>query len=432
MNHSSSTWTRRSVLVTMTFLASVVAYTDRVNISVAAVTMKEQLGWSQTEKGLVLSSFFVGYLLFMLASGWLATRYGGKRVLGIAVFAWSVFTLLTPPAAALSLTALIAVRIAMGIGEAAVFPGAYEMFGRWIPPTELTRSVARLLSGIPVGTVVGLIATGWIIARFDWPMAFYSFGVAGLVWTVAWFAWIVNDPEQDRRMAPDERDHLRRVVAPAPVSATVPWRDLLLRVPVWAMASGHFASTWILYFLLAWLPSYFRDVQHLSIANAGFFSAAPWLAMFLVTNAVAPVADRMIRRGVSVTTTRKRMQCAGLLLSAAFLLATQFAANPATALVLLCGATGALGFTWSGYAPNSLDIAPRYAALLTGFSNSIATLPGIFGVAITGWLVDVTGTYAAPFVLTAAVAVTGALIYALYFSAEPLFPEEAGACSRSM
>ena len=60
---------RRHWLVAMAFLACVVAYTDRVNISVAAVTMKEQLGWSQTEKGFVLSSFFIGYLLFMLASG---------------------------------------------------------------------------------------------------------------------------------------------------------------------------------------------------------------------------------------------------------------------------------------------------------------------------------------------------------------------------
>ncbi|HEX7375412.1 MAG TPA: MFS transporter, partial [Steroidobacteraceae bacterium] len=85
MSRAPTAGTRRGVLVAMTFLACVVAYTDRVNISVAAVTMKEQLGWSQTEKGLVLSSFFIGYLLFMLASGWLATRYGGKRVLGVAV-----------------------------------------------------------------------------------------------------------------------------------------------------------------------------------------------------------------------------------------------------------------------------------------------------------------------------------------------------------
>ena len=125
-----------------------------------------------------------------------------------------------------------------------------------------------------------------------------------------------------------------------------------------------------------------------------------------------------------MTATRKVMQCTGLLLSAGFMLATRHAESPLAALVLLCGATGAIGFTWSGYACNALDIAPRHSTWLVGFSNTIATIPGIVGVAITGWLVDVTGTYSAPFILTASIAVLGALVYAGFFNARPLFPEE--------
>ena len=416
-------WARRNTVVALTFLACIIAYTDRVNISVAAVAMKEDLGWSQTEKGFVLSSFFIGYMLFMFASGWLATRFGGKRVLGLAVLAWSAFTLLTPPAAAMSLTALIAVRIAMGVGEAAMFPAAYELFGRWIPPVERTRAVARMLSGIPLGTLMGLMVTGWIIGRYDWPHAFYFFGALGLLWAVVWFRGIAGDPATDPRISTHERELLRREASVTTVAEKLPWRLLLLSMPVWAMVVAHFSTTWILYFLLAWLPSYFRDVQHLSIANAGLFSAAPWLAMFAVTNLVAPVADAMIRRGISVTFTRKLMQCAGLALSAGFMLAAREVASPALALALLCGATGALGLTWAGYAPNGLDIAPRHAALLAGFSNTFATIPGIVGVAITGWLVDVTGTYSAAFVLTASVGAIGAIVYALFFSARPLFAD---------
>jgi ACS family sodium-dependent inorganic phosphate cotransporter len=414
-------WARRTTVVALSFLACFVAYTDRVNISVAAVVMKEELGWTQTQKGFVLSSFFVGYMAFMLASGWLANRYGGKRVLGLAVLTWSVFTLLTPPAAAISLGALIVVRIAMGVGEAAMFPASYELFGRWVPMAERTRAVARLLSGIPVGTLVGLIVTGWIIKRFDWPMAFYSFGAVGLLWVAVWFYQVANDPAADLRISPGERALLQRDAVHATSSDPLPWRQVLVQVPVWAMVTSHFATTWVLYVLLSWLPSYFREVQGLSIANAGLFSAAPWLAMFTVTNIAAPIADGMIRRGVSVTFTRKVMQCTALIGSATFLLATRDAHSPTVALVLLCGATGALGCAWSGYAPNSLDIAPRHAALLAGFSNTFATIPGIVGVAITGWLVDVTGTYTAAFVLTAAIACIGAVVYAAFFNARPLF-----------
>src|SRR5258708_2360192 len=88
----------------------------QVDGSVAVVAMREQFGWTQTGKGLVLSAFFVGYMLFMVPSGWLATRYGGKRVLAASVAWWSAFTMLTPWAATFSVAALIAARIGLGVG----------------------------------------------------------------------------------------------------------------------------------------------------------------------------------------------------------------------------------------------------------------------------------------------------------------------------
>jgi ACS family sodium-dependent inorganic phosphate cotransporter len=103
-----------------------------------------------------------------------------------------------------------------------------------------------------------------------------------------------------------------------------------------------------------------------------------------------------------------------------FLLAIREAQSPATALVLMCAAIGALGCAWSGFAPGFLDVAPRHGAVLFGFSNTFATIPGIVGVAATGWLVDVTGTYSAAFVLTAAVSAAGALIFGFLFDARPI------------
>ena len=84
-------WPRRYVVFVLTFLGCVIAYTDRVNISVAAVAMREQFGWSQTQKGVVLAAFFVGYLLFMFVAGLLANRFGGKRrIVGVAVTGWLI------------------------------------------------------------------------------------------------------------------------------------------------------------------------------------------------------------------------------------------------------------------------------------------------------------------------------------------------------
>lgn len=409
---------RRHVVVALTFLACVIAYTDRVNISVAAVAMKEHFGWSQTEKGWVLSAFFVGYLLFMFLGGVLAARYGGKRVLACSVLSWSAFTLLTPLAAVTSLPLLLATRVGMGIGEAAMFPGAYEMFGRWVPASERARAAVRLLSGIPIGTVLGLMGTGVLMVRYGWASSFYVFGVAGLGWVILWWRQVCNDPAADPRVGPAERRLLAAPVRSA--AANTPVAHLLLRRPVIAIVSAHVAGNWGLYMLLSWLPSYFRDVQGLSIANAGLFSAAPWLAMLLVSNVAAALTDRLILHGVSVSATRKLMQCGGLIVSAGFLLLLREVHTPAAALWLLCAATGALGCTWSGFAASFLDVAPRHGAVLYGFSNTFATIPGVIGVAVTGWLVDVTGTYSAAFLLTASISVLGAAVFGLCFEARTL------------
>lgn len=411
-----SRWARRDIVIALTFVGSIIAYTDRVNISVAAVAMRDHLGWSQTQKGFVLSAFFVGYLSFMFIAGLLSARYGGKRVLGCSVLAWSIITLLTPGAARNSIAMLIAARVGMGIGEAAMFPAAYDLFGRWVPEGERSRAAGRLLSGTAIGMVIGLMASGWLVGHYGWPMAFYVFGVCGLVWVIVWHHGIENDPADDRRLGTEERALLVKS-RPGPAAMEhVPMRRLLLHRSVAGVVVAHFATTWSLYVLLSWLPSYFRDVQRMSIANAGVFSAAPWLAHFAAANLAAILSDRLIRRGIEATTTRKLMQWIGLVGSALFLFALRGAPSAAAALALLCAAAAALGCSYSGYAAGILEIAPGRGAVLFGFSNTFAAIPGIVGVAATGWLVDWTGTYSAAFALTAAISLVSALTFGLLFN----------------
>jgi ACS family sodium-dependent inorganic phosphate cotransporter len=409
---------QRHAVLALCFLAMFVAYTDRVNISVAAVAMREQFGWTQTVKGLVLSAFFIGYMLFMIPSGWLAARYGGKRVLAASVAWWSVFTMLTPWAATRSIGALIAARIALGVGEAAVMPATYELFGRWVPASERSRAVARFLSGMTLGQIAGFMLTGYLTSRFGWPTSFYLFGALGLAWTALWLARVSNDPAGDRRVTAQELRLLQASSAEPEGAAVVPVRTLLTRKPVWAVFIAHFCNNWGLYLLIAWLPSYFRDSLGLSFGSAGVYSAAPWLTAFVTQNLAGVLADRAIARGVPVLTVRRATLGAGLFGFAAFLLLVRDVHSPALALTLVCAATGALGVGWSGFAPNMLDIAPHHGAVLIGVSNTLATIPGVAGVAITGWLLDRTGNYAATFLLTAAVAIAGALIYFLFAAGE--------------
>jgi ACS family sodium-dependent inorganic phosphate cotransporter len=382
--------------------AVLISYIDRTNISVAAIPMQAQFGWSETTKGWVLSSFFVGYLAFMAVSGALANRFGGKIVLGAAVLWWSIFTMLTPPAALISLPALIAARIALGLGEAAVFPASVNMIGRWVPAANRTRAVTAFSSMLSVGTMISLPITGWLVHDRGWPAPFYFFGAFGLVWAVGWFGSVRGGRSPD--------------VEPASADRVIPWGRLLRSRAVWAIIINHFCGNWALYVLLAWLPSYFKTTFNVTLANAGLLSAAPWAAYFVMGNLSGWLADTMIASGKSVTFVRKTVEVIALVGSATFLLLLQTTHSPAVAVLLMCGAAGTLAFCLAGFAANPFDIAPRHADVIWGLSNTAGTLPGIFGVYITGWLIDRTHSYNAPFFLTAAVGIVGAIVYLLYAS----------------
>ncbi len=407
---------QRYKIVGLCFLAAVICYLDRVNISVAVIPMQAQFGWSDSMKGLVLSSFFFGYMIMQLPSGWIANRIGGVSVLGIAVVWWSVFTMLTPAAALMSIPLLILTRIALGLGEAATFPAVYCLFSRWVSEQERSRAVALLLSGVPLGTLTALLASGWLVETYGWPSVFYGFGALGIFWAMAWFRIARNDPASHPDISVAELAQLPP--APATTVIAIPWKLLLSKPAVWALIVNHFCSNWVLYVLLAWLPSYFHDTRGVSVTGAGIYSAAPWLTMFVMANVAGWIADQLRGRGLSLTHVRKIMQSVGLLGSAGALLAAPGAQTLTGAVLCMCAALGFLACTWSGWAPNHMDIAPRYADILMGISNTFATLPGIIGVAVAGWLVDLTGGYTAIFALVAVINLLGTAVWITFASGD--------------
>ena len=121
--------------------------------------------------------------------------------------------------------------------------------------------------------------------------------------------------------------------------------------------------------------------------------------------------------GRDATFVRKFMQISGLLGAALCMWNARGVTSPDTAVLLMCGALGALAMTWGGFISNHLDIAPRHADVLMGITNTAGTIPGVVGVTVTGWLVDASGSYTSAFVLAACVNVFGAVVWALFATA---------------
>ena len=407
-------------MVLLCFFSIFICYIDRVNISVAIIPMAKQFGWSDTQRGLVLSSFFVGYMFMQVLGGTLAARFGGKVVLGFGVVWWSLFTLFTPLSAMTSFPVLIATRIAMGLGEGVAFPANYNLLGRWVPALERSRSVAFILSGISMGTLFAVTVSPWVVVTYGWPAIFYLFGVFGLIWFAFWWrlggdrpAVVVDDGPVDQ----DPVDQAPIVTSPAMAaefSPRTPWRRILSHKGVWAIIIAHFCNNWGLFVLLSWLPSYFSSQLGVNLGAVWLYVAPPWIANFLGANAAGWLADRMIARGHPVTRVRKLMQTIGFAGPAAALITLATVDDAFTAVILLTITLGLCAGSYAGFASNHLDISPPHAGVLYGISNTTASIPGIVGVALTGYLVDHSGSYASAFYVTAGVYLLGLVVYLLF------------------
>lgn len=201
---------RRVVLAVLGHLMWAICYADRTNISLAITPMADDRGWDKYQSGLVLSSFFWGYVTTQVLGGWLAYWHGGKPVLTAAVALWSVSTLLTPLATSASFPVLLAVRVVMGIGEGMALPCLHHLTAAWIPVSERSTFLSFTAAGKFVGTGAAMSAAPAVAVW--WPSIFYIFGLVGMVWVLVWLRMASSTPATCPHMRPAERAFLQNAL----------------------------------------------------------------------------------------------------------------------------------------------------------------------------------------------------------------------------
>lgn len=422
-------------IVAMMAAAFVLCNMDKVNMSVAVIPMAAELGWSATERGLVSSSFFWGYSLTQLPAGWIATRIGGAKVLMAGVALWSFGTLLAPPAAMMSIYALCASRVLVGLGEGFAPSAATALLAKLVPATERARAVAAVWGGLDVGSAVGLVLCGPLIFRYGWPVVFYLFAILGVIWC---FFWPLFKPQKraDQAVArarsvcdlTGDREACQVADSDGAVGA-LPWGAFFTSAPVWAIIVAHFCFNWGYYTLLAWLPSYFELALGLNVEKSSYLTLIPYIAMTCMTPLVGPIADSLVKGGMPLTRVRKLCQGAAFVGPAMCMVgcALLTPATPAAVtgfqvvvLVTLLSLGFAMG-AWSraGLYCNHQDLSPKYAGALLGITNTAGAFPGVLGVTAAGMLLDMAHSWPlALFYPTAACQIIGALVYTKFASSE--------------
>jgi MFS family permease len=234
--------------------------------------------------------------------------------------------------------------------------------------------------------------------------------VAGVVAAGLWFL-VYRDPRVQALSAQDE-EYLRPNRQAKSAVSVREWSSLFRFRAMWVLMLGAFCTGYITWMYQIWLPAYLEMQQHISIAKTGFLASVPLLAAFFGALAGGYISDRLIKGGMGLIASRRLPLVLGLLGSAAF---TGLAAVATTAgLAITCIAVSMFcmqfGITCK-WILVTVVTPQAYCASAASNQNFAGFLGGTLSPILTGYIVDVTGSFVVALSIGAIITLIGATLF---------------------
>jgi ACS family glucarate transporter-like MFS transporter len=403
-------------------------YLDRLNFGVVGKSIEDKFHFSTQTLGWILGSFSLGYAVFHLPGGWLADRFGPRRVLAAAILWFSVFTAATAIAPSLPVVSwlgaansFMVVRFVMGLGEAAALPVGNKMLSQWLGEKERGTGTSMFLAGVGAGGIAGPVVVGWLMRHWGWKVPFFVSGIAGAAVAIAWYLLVTDTPEQHPGVNAAELERIRagglevRRGHHVRIRGT-PWRNILSSGSVWGLMVSHFCLVYPVYIFFTWFFLYMVRIRGVTITKASLWSSAPFMANLVMVPLWGWLADRAAtrwgkRRG------RRAVLWLGVLCSAALLWSGTHTHHNALALLQLAAAAG---FNFAASAVlwvTCNDIAAEFSGTVSGIMTTFGSLGGWLSPVVTAAVATQIG-WTAALDLAAAITLASGLAWFLVDAGE--------------
>jgi MFS family permease len=371
-------------------LALLINYIDRGNLATAGPLLLNELKLSPTQLGTLLSAFYFAYAVAMVPAGWLADRYGARMVLATGVAIWSVATFMT--GFVNSFASLLVLRLLLGLGESPIMPGTSKLIRTRVGSGRIGLANGVIGFGYQIGPAVGTFAGGLLMARLGWRPVFILFGALSLLWLLPWSRVRINEATSRGRGESAE----------APRFGTI-----LRQRALWGASLGNFGLNYSFFFTLAWLPTYLVKARGFSMDEMAQI-AAPAYALSAVTAVIGGLwIDRCTRVKGSSSGAQKWLMVFGYLSSIVAMVGMALLQrNGSIVCLYIYELFGGLASPCL-YAAAQIFAGPAATARWVGIQNLCGILPGIIAPALTGALIDATGSYAPAFVVAGIANVIG-------------------------
>lgn len=403
----------RARYVLLVFLASLVfiLYLDRVCISKAEVSIREELELTRTQMGFVFGAFTVAYGLFEVVTGRWGDRYGSRGVLTRIVVWWSVFTALTgavpkfawdtglrlpwrghlAPLVVDSFLMLLAVRFLFGAGEAGALPNNARVVARWFPLRERGLVQGVVLTAMQLGAACSSIVAGDLIQRFGWRESFLVFGSLGMVWAILFYRWFRDDPAEHPSVNELELELIQTADGHAPGAdqhPSIPWAFVLSSSTVWFLGLAMTCSAFASYMYMTWLPTYLQEGRGVAEPDVR------WMAsLVLGGGAVGAFCGGWLSGGIdrwsgNLKWGRRIMGFGFLAAAAIFLAASVFCESPLAASLCAAAACACSHSQQANWWSMVMAVSGPHLGALFGLMNSMGVVGAFSSPIFFGRFVD--------------------------------------------
>jgi ACS family glucarate transporter-like MFS transporter len=408
-------WMAGALLGPITFVMSL----DRTAIVIAAPTIQNEYHFTLIQMSYLLTSFSWTYALLQVPSGWLAERFGPRKMLYWANLLWSLLTALTP--AASGFASFVVIRGLLGAGQSADWPSSVLALKRWFPRAERAKANAILLGGLYLGPIAAAPITTLVILHFGWRAAFYGFGIVGLLIGFAWWFGFRDDPAEHPLMGKAEAQMIAAGQAEEPSQrARGAFLAGLASVQFWAVGLQYFFLVMIQSFYTTWLPTYLVRERNFSLASMGIYASLPWVALFVMVFVTGSLSDRILRRTGSVWAARVPVAITGFVVSALALIAASRTPQIWLMMTLLCVSLGAIGLTQVSIWSATQDLGRSSTGVVSGWTNFWGNMAGVVGPVLTAYLVEWTGGWSGALLGVALSGLAGAVLWVFVHPERPI------------
>ena len=333
----------RWIILALVVVTGGVSYILRTNVSVIGGTMREDLGISEIQLGLIFSAFAAGYALFQFPGGIFGDKFGARVALVAIAIAWGVLTVVTglvPDTTAWSVTAivgfLIVTRFLVGMTHAPIFPITNgRLVSRWFPIGQWGLPNGLTSTGLTLGAAATAPLLVWLMSLYGWRESLFITAPVAFIIALVWWFVVRDDPAQHPLMTQAEHQVIIAGRKPSTDGAKSDWRAVLKNREILLLAFSYFCMNYVFYLFFNWFFYYLVDVKGFAAEEAGLLTAALWIIGAVGATIGGFGCDRLIARyglrwGPAI------LAGGGLVLCALFLLAGALTAAPYLAIAFLC------------------------------------------------------------------------------------------------